>query len=156
VIDCHANSRQLPYHVSVGILAVNDRGELLVLRRPDGIHTLITGTIKPGEPLVETVVRELAEEAGGRGELTAFVGSTVMSFTWDGRRYDKTLLWHQVTVTNLDASLRDPQDAEADALPIWMTADHAIAVFCEQGARHGDWDFSDAVRRLHGGTFSDA
>lgn len=61
-------------HVTVGAIAVNDKGEILLVRRVPGLHRGNTYAIPGGfldrdEDIKGAVLRELEEETGFKGEV---------------------------------------------------------------------------------------
>ncbi len=144
----YGNTVEHEHHLSVGIMARDAAGDVLVLLRPNGVYTLPTGTQKPGETLEQTVARELREETGARGKVLRFLGGTTMTFTWHDQEYHKTFLWHEVQVESTDPAARDGDDDEAGADLVWLSPASAMEHFRRQGRALGDWDFSEAVSRL--------
>ena len=60
---------------SVNVVAVNDSGEILLIRRTDnGNWALPGGAIDLGESLTEAAIRETTEETGVGCEITGLVG----------------------------------------------------------------------------------
>jgi ADP-ribose pyrophosphatase YjhB (NUDIX family) len=68
---------------------LNRAREVLVLCRPTGVHLLPTETTEPGETLLQTLARGLAEEAGATASLVRYLGATEMPFSWDGHPYER-------------------------------------------------------------------
>jgi 8-oxo-dGTP diphosphatase len=61
-------------HVTVGAIAVNDKNEVLLVKRADNIHnggkyTIPGGFLDRGENTTEATLRELKEETGYDGEI---------------------------------------------------------------------------------------
>ena len=141
----YANTRELPWHLSVGAVARDDERRVLALRRPDGVVVMPTGALEPGETLEQALEREMREEAGVEGSVVRFLGAQNLSFTRDGRRYDKTILWHEVLVERVDETLRRHDDPEADAGVVWLTEREALETFNRQGEQLGDCNFSEPI-----------
>lgn len=84
--------------VAVGAVVVR-HGRLLLVRRGHapaaGRWSLPGGRVRPGEPLVEGVRRELAEETGLRGEVGPLCG--VAERLGEGYHYVVLDYWVQVT-----------------------------------------------------------
>jgi 8-oxo-dGTP pyrophosphatase MutT (NUDIX family) len=87
-----------------GVLAVNDRGEILLQRRRDtGQWALPMGKQELGETIAECAVRETREETGVEVAIDGLVGifsdpSHIVAYT-DGevrQEYEVTLLAHPV------------------------------------------------------------
>ena len=146
----YANSKDLHYHISVGAVVRNDKGEVLVLCRPDGTCVLTTETMRPRETPLETLARGIIEELGATARVTRFLGATEMPFRWggDGDHYEKTILWHEMLLESIDESLRAAGDDETGAEAVWLSVKQAEAVFTEQGRTLNDWDFSAVIERL--------
>lgn len=88
---------------------------------PDGVYRLPSGTVKPGERIVDTAVREAREETGLDVELSAYLLATDGSFvSADGLRSHP---WrsHVFLATPLGATI-EPEDtreiASARVLPV--------------------------------------
>jgi 8-oxo-dGTP diphosphatase len=63
-------------HVTVGVLAVNEKKEILLVRRASGIvrsgfFTVPGGFLDQGETISQAALRELLEESGYSGEIEA-------------------------------------------------------------------------------------
>lgn len=60
---------------SANVIVVNDRGEILIIRRTDNNnHALPGGGMDLGESITQTAIRETKEETGVDVELTGLVG----------------------------------------------------------------------------------
>jgi 8-oxo-dGTP pyrophosphatase MutT (NUDIX family) len=92
----YRNTPDIAHHLSVGAVVVNDRHQVLTLRRQSREIILPTGTLNPRETLLDALHRELLEETGAEAKLVRYLGSTEMPFTWNGLRYNKTVLWHHM------------------------------------------------------------
>jgi len=75
---------------SANVVVVNDKGEILVIRRTDNGNLAVPGGgMDLGESIVETAVRETKEETGIDVEITGIVGiysnpRHVIEYTSDG------------------------------------------------------------------------
>jgi 8-oxo-dGTP pyrophosphatase MutT (NUDIX family) len=129
----YPNDEAAHYHLSVGACVLNHAGEVLLLHRPSE----------------QTLARELKEETGASAQLLRYIGATDMPFMWDGRAYEKTILWHELQLLDADESKRAQDDNESAAAVVWFTLDKAKHIFIEQGRKLNDWDFSPVIARLH-------
>jgi 8-oxo-dGTP pyrophosphatase MutT (NUDIX family) len=145
----YPNDEAAHYHLSVGACVLNHAGEVLLLHRPSDVYILPTGTLEEGETLQQTLARELKEETGASAQLLRYIGATDMPFMWDGRAYEKTILWHELQLLDADESKRAQDDNESAAAVVWFTLDKAKHIFIEQGRKLNDWDFSPVIARLH-------
>lgn len=78
-------SKEQPYHLSIGVLLVNEKGEICCHYYPDGLpyesgdegdlYLLMRETPNEGEPVEEVVHRGIKEEFGARGEIKHFIGA---------------------------------------------------------------------------------
>jgi 8-oxo-dGTP pyrophosphatase MutT (NUDIX family) len=91
------------------------RVQLLVLTNRSGRVTLPKGRIEAGEPPAAAALREAAEEAGVRGEVTEHVGS------WRHGRARQQVDGYVVRVTGRDR----PLPAERWRTVRWVDVEHA-------------------------------
>lgn len=106
-------ARHLLRRPVVGVLAAahTDDGRWLLIRRGDtGTWALPGGTVEWGENLRDTIVRELAEEAG-------VVGATIERVTGVYSRPDRDPRFHAVTVV-VTARIREPSGPPKNPLEI--------------------------------------
>ena len=61
---------------SANVVAVNDDGQILLIRRTDNDNWALPGPMDLGESLPEAAARETVEETGIRVELTGLVPAT--------------------------------------------------------------------------------
>ena len=102
------HSQDNPFHISVGALLVNDKGEILVhkaraadmdseyrykLGGLDEAYILMRESLENGETLEKGVARGLKEEFGVEGKIERYLGS--LQFEVEG--FEKTTLFFQVS-----------------------------------------------------------
>jgi 8-oxo-dGTP diphosphatase len=109
----------------------NDRGQIAVVRTPEGTH-LPGGGMEPGEMPHETVIRETLEECA----LAIRIGSwTVMAvqFSWSAANQ----VWFEKRCTFVDATVVGPDTSrlEPDHELLWVDAERACEVLTHES--HG-------------------
>jgi ADP-ribose pyrophosphatase YjhB (NUDIX family) len=81
----YSHTKNNPYHLSVGVILVNEDGKVACHHHTDlkakgfdfdELYLLMRETVEDGESLYEAIDRGLAEEFGLSGEVTAYLGST--------------------------------------------------------------------------------
>jgi 8-oxo-dGTP diphosphatase len=115
----------------------NDRGELAVVRTPEGVY-LPGGGMDPGETPHETVLRETLEECG----LAIRVGSrtaVAVQFAWSEAEqtyFEKRCIFVDATVLGPDVSR-----LEADHEVLWVEVERACELLTHESHRWvvGGW-----------------
>ncbi|MHB1614649.1 MAG: NUDIX hydrolase [Actinomycetes bacterium] len=112
---------------SAGGIVVDRRGSspqvALIARRNrrGGLDwTLPKGHVEPGESIVDTAVREVAEETGITARVLAELGTLDFWFIAENRRVHKTV--HHFLLERLDGQLRG-DDREVDAVAWVLLSD---------------------------------
>lgn len=87
-----------PYHLSVGVVLVNNKGEVCCQRlsSADGkrnLYLLVRETARQNESLETAAVRGLKKEFGMKGRLERYLGLIASSFPREGRNVEKTTLY---------------------------------------------------------------
>ncbi|HET6770709.1 MAG TPA: NUDIX domain-containing protein, partial [Actinomycetota bacterium] len=78
-----------------------------------------------------TAVREVREETGFEGAITAPLGSVSYWFVWEGTRINKTVHFFLMELTGGDAAFRDMEMEDVDWFPL-ATAAESIAFNSER------------------------
>lgn len=151
-------TKEQPFHLSVGAVLYNDRGEIaahhfkeLTLQGEtlSGFVVLMRETMESGETIKQAVNRGLMEEFGAKGDITHYLGSYVSIFPKDGVSIEKTGLYFLVKCTGWDVSRRKSDDPEAGSEIVWYKPDELIVTMREQALRikYGTMDESSIVIR---------
>lgn len=115
----YISSGRNPYHLSVGVVLLNDKKETLALKRKGGDYTLPYGSIEEDANIVDTVFRELREETGYTGNIVSYIGSKHTYFYRDGSEVEKTTIYH-LLINPTETGLRDTSDPEAESELVWL------------------------------------
>jgi 8-oxo-dGTP pyrophosphatase MutT (NUDIX family) len=100
-------------------------------RRGEVVWGLPKGLVEQGESFEETAVREVREETGFEGAITAPLGSVSYWFVWEGTRINKTVHFFLMELTGGDAAFRDMEMEDVDWFPL-ATAAESIAFNSER------------------------
>ena len=147
-------SEKQPYHLSVGAVLFNERGEVAchhfkeVLGHKD-IYILMRESLEDGEDPLTTVLRGLKEEFGATATPIAFLGC-LSGFLKDPKlSFDKTTLYVACKVIDWDPSTRDKKDLESTSEILWLDPNVLIPLMQAQGKkfRRIDADESEIIER---------
>lgn len=81
------------------------------------------GLVEKGESFEEAAVREVREETGFEGAITASLGSVSYWFVWEDARINKTVHFFQMELTGGDVAFRDMEMEAVDWFPLANAAD---------------------------------
>ncbi len=149
-----------PFHISVGAVVVNDKGEILVHKmqkkdvpadmlqafnydsiQKDEIYTLMRETLEDGEVLTDAVMRGVHEEFGIEGTVEKYLGSIqAKAFAWD-KEFEKTTLYFQVGVITQNER---PKDEEDFSILEWHAPEFLIQKMQEQGQSMNRTDLDES------------
>ena len=149
-----------PFHISVGAVVVNDKGEILTHKmlkkdvpadmllafnydsvQKDEIYTLMRETLEDGEVLTDAVMRGVREEFGVEGTVEKYLGSIqAKAFAWD-KEFEKTTLYFQVSLTTQNKRPEDPEDF---SILEWRTPEFLIQKMQEQGQSMNRTDLDES------------
>lgn len=154
----HQNKPEQPFHVSVGAVVVNAKGEVLVHKRtpettpPQYLHTLgglnecytlMRETIEDNEPIEQAVLRGVREEFGIEGKIRMYLGSIqARAEKKDGTPWEKTTLYYLVIVER--EGVRSTDDGEAHTELVWERPESLLEKMKEQGARSQREDLDES------------
>lgn len=153
---------QNPYHISIGAVVRNDRGEICChyfehfshagFGAFEHFYLLMRETIEPGETIEDCLSRGLREEFGIQAKLRSYIGSIVSHFPREHTEIEKTTLYFLCDLVSFDESQRKADDPEAGSAIVWLPLSALILKMKEQGARIGreDVDESAILERLVG------
>lgn len=123
------STQEWPYHISAGGVVLNNKNEVLLLKRhlepggdPGGYH-LPKGTLEAEETLEHCALREIQEESGWLTELVGYLGAINRSFVHklDGQHIDKTT--HYFLAKSLQKT--QDHDNEHDEV-VWLPIAEAL------------------------------
>jgi len=147
---------ELPIHLSVGAVLVNDQGQVCSHhydRHYDGmenIYMLMRETVEPGETLEAAVHRGLKEEWGTTATIKNYIGSIVSSFprSIDKQSVKKTTLYFLCQLENQVIEDRELDGLESISNIEWADPKTLAAAMKAQGAKldRTDMDESSIVR----------
>ncbi|MFA6197780.1 MAG: NUDIX hydrolase [Patescibacteria group bacterium] len=154
----YISTKEHPYHLSVGAIVLNKRGEVLCHRYESkqvngdtvkNLHLLVRETLEPGEVLEDALHRGLWEEAGARVKIVTFIGSIVSKFPRQDVFVQKTTLYYLCRLESIEINKRDTDDAEADSEIIFLPIDELINRMKQQsiGLERTDLDESRVLEK---------
>lgn len=98
-----------PYHLSVGVVVMTKERKVVCHKVNNGDikdgYNLVRSSLKDNETPNEAVTRAIMEELGSKGEILAYLGSTVTKDEWwheinDPKEVEKTTIYFLVQETN--------------------------------------------------------
>jgi ADP-ribose pyrophosphatase YjhB (NUDIX family) len=141
----YQGTEQLPFHISVGAVIVNEKNEILVHKRIKGqvpeefndsfgnlaeVYLLMRESLENGETLEEAVHRGMQEEFGVKGTVEGYLGSIQVSISSSSYVWEKTTLYFKVALREI--GMRPVDDEEAESVLEWHTPDFLIERMKEQ------------------------
>ncbi len=148
----YISTKEHPYHLSVGAIVVNDRGEVLChhfhsIDVPGttfkDLYLLIRESLDPNETLEAAVHRGLLEEAGVEAAVQMFIGSIVSQFNREDIIAQKTTLYFLCKLIKFDIVRRDKSDPEAGSEITFLPIDSLIDKMKSQYDRYKRSDFDE-------------
>lgn len=143
-----------PFHMSVGVILVNDKNEVLThkfdlahneeLRAelksradlPERIqyYSLMTETPENGETLLDAAERGLMEEFGATGDLVHYIGTNIGHFKRPGSDVliEKATPFFLYKLTSLDETRRQPNSIESESELVFLDFDTLITLLNKQ------------------------
>jgi ADP-ribose pyrophosphatase YjhB (NUDIX family) len=104
-------------------------------RRGEVVWGLPKGLVEEGESFEEAAVREVREETGFEGAITAPLGTVSYWFVWEGTRINKTVHFFLMELTGGDAAFRDMEMEDVDWFAL-ATAAESVAFTSEREIIH--------------------
>lgn len=154
-------TKRSPYHLSVGAVVANQKGEIYCHNFPQGdtnpeFALLMRATLKPNESLESALARGLKEEFGMKARIVAYLGSLESSFqNWEGAMLQKTTLYFLCTPITQNpkwitsAETQTGHFGEGSVLG-WKPAQWLTTQMEKQGKqmKRTDFDESEIVKRF--------
>ena len=152
-----------PQHLSVGVILLNDKGEICCHHFIDGqlkgywpdlgindFYILMRKTISPGESLEEAVKKGLMEEFGVKAEIVDYIGSIKSHFKDKEIEIEKTTIYFVCKLLSQDLNKRNEEDIEGKSNVEWQTPNFLIPKMKEQSKEYGrtDIDESEILERF--------
>jgi len=152
-------SKEFPYHISVGAVLVNEKGEVACHyfehfahfgAEANDFYILMRETLEPEESLETCLARGLQEEFGAKAEMKHFLGSIVCQIPEEDFIMNKTTLYFLCNLISIEASARKVGDPEGSSEIRWVKPNELIQKMKEQGVRIGrsDVDESSVLEKL--------
>jgi NADH pyrophosphatase NudC (nudix superfamily) len=137
-----------PYHLSVGAVLMNDKGEVCghyfdevkdnQSRSYKDFYLLMRETIKDNETIEQTVARGLMEEFGATGKIKKYLGSLISTWPQQQPLLQKTTLYFLVDLISIDESKREKDDPEGHSKITWLPKDELLKRMRGQKRRLGN------------------
>jgi ADP-ribose pyrophosphatase YjhB (NUDIX family) len=147
MVKLFQQSEGSPFHISVGAVAVNKEGKILVHRLtkertparyahmlgglPEA-YTLMHESVENGETLDDAVVRGLKEEFGATGVVTRHLGGRNFVHTWNGQTFEKTILYFEADITAEGPRLADDEESFTEV--VWVELPFLLERMRDQAA----------------------
>jgi ADP-ribose pyrophosphatase YjhB (NUDIX family) len=133
------HSKESPFHVSVGAVLYNEKGEILVhkfnretvpqhlqylLGDMDEVYQFMRESIENDESLEGAIARGLQEEFGVTGSITRYLGSTCVVCPARHGEWEKTTLYCAVALETQDE--RPSDDEESFSELVWVSPEFLL------------------------------
>ncbi len=154
----YQHTEENPFHISVGAVLVNEKGEVCAHAFPvrglpedvrnavsvEELYILMRESLEDGETLEEAVLRGIREEFGAEGSVVRYLGSLRgRAFSSKGM-FQKTTLYFLVRLAGLGE--RVPGDWESSSRMVWMDPKILIQRMREQKSDlRDDMDESEII-----------
>ncbi len=113
------STKQRPFHLSVGGVVYNNKGELLTRHfsnykgRNVDIYLFPTETIEPGESLEQALLRGLKEEVGVQAKIKGFLGTLVGFAKSKDKIFEKTVIYFLTELQTIGPPLFPEEDGQS-------------------------------------------
>lgn len=133
-------SQSQPFHISVGVLLTNQKGEVCVhhfqladegerfqvgMGSAQEYYLLMRESVEDGETLEAAAVRGVREEFGATGTMRRYLGSIQSTFEFGGTVVEKTTLYFHMECLTFDGNLR-VLDGENKSKIEWLDPHHLV------------------------------
>lgn len=155
----YKNSTEYPYHLSVGVVLFNRKGNILcecfgketcykLIGKEQDMRVLIRETLEEGETLREAVARGLREEVNMSGEIICLLGSKEDLVIEKEKTFLKTTVYFLVK-TNEETVSEEGSDDGVSFTIEWHTPENLSRLMNEQsdGLERTDLNESDIILR---------
>jgi len=155
------HSESNPFHISVGAVLVNEKGEVcahyvtvnavpekyrFLLGGLDACYRLMSESLEDDEPLEAAVLRGCREEFGAEGVVEQYLG-TLKEMLPDPRgEFEKVTLYFKVRLTGLGER---PPDEEDFSKLVWMAPEALMERMREQGRLASRKDLDESTILEH-------
>ncbi|MDQ3076522.1 MAG: NUDIX hydrolase [bacterium] len=115
-LNFYRSTKEKPYHLSVGCIVVNEKGEMLTRHfkvfhgKEMEIFLFPTETIEQHETLEETFHRGLLEEVGVQAEIISFIGSLMGPAQSGDKVFEKTVVYFLGKIISISDPLTPNED----------------------------------------------
>lgn len=151
------HSEENPFHISVGVVLVNDEGKILVHKTDsatipekfahllgglDRAYILMRESLENDETLEQCVARGLQEEFGVEGELVKYLGAISSPVAARTRVFEKTTLYFLARLQRQGP--RPMDDEESFTELVWMEPTELISTMKTQGTQANREDLDES------------
>ncbi len=148
---------QNPYHISVGAVVRNSKGEICchyfdTFSHPTigsftNLYILMRESLEDGETLERCLERGLREEFGITADPVSFIGSIVAHVPMQGTKVtmEKTTLYFLCDLVSIDESSREKGDPESSSQIKWLPPSELVLKMRDQAKRLGREDADESV-----------
>jgi hypothetical protein len=128
-----AGDKNNPFHISAGMVLINETNQLALIRKNTGIVTLPRETMYLQESFYQSIQRGAEEELGLKIEPVRYMGSLKTYFLReDNTRVEKTTLYFLVKKISAEENNRLPMEDEVEDQTIWVELDEAESLLKSQ------------------------
>lgn len=151
------HSKESPFHISVGVVLINEQGEVCVHKHTrentpaesldvlgslSEVYILMRESLENGETLEDAVHRGIQEEFGAEGDILRYLGAIRCDIQPKTYAFEKVTLYFLMQLTALHE--RPQEDEEAHSVLEWHTPEFLIEKMREQGTATGRGDLDES------------
>lgn len=148
-------TKEYPYHISIGVVLMNDKREVCTMYLKEfshpsiktltDFHSLMRETLEPNESIEECIHRGLMEEFGATASINCFLGSMVAMTPQDDYIFQKTTLYFLCDLIDIDLERRSEEDKKIQSETVWTPLEELIVKMKGQGERLNREDLDEVV-----------